>query len=132
MQQLDMHEWPFEAAAFDAVVAFNLIYHAGRAQIVAVLAQIRRVLRPRGLLLVTLKSTLGSECGDGVELAPSTWAPSAGIERGIPHYYVDSSEARRLLADFGLLSLVHKQELPVAADGRRHRAHWVIHARRPA
>ncbi len=132
VQRLDMHQWPFADAVFDAVVAFNVIYHARRAEIEAILAQVRRVLRPRGLLLVTLKSTLDSQCGEGQELAPFTWAPGDGIERGVPHYYVDAAEARRLLADFELLSLVHKQELPVAGDGGRHRAHWVIRARRPA
>ena len=131
LQRLEMHEWPFADAAFDAVVAYNVIYHAERTQIEAILAQIRRVLRPRGLLLVTFKSTLDSQCGEGVELAPFSWAPSAGIEQGVPHYYVDADEARRLLTDFELLSLELKQEFPLHGDDQRHRAHWVIRARRP-
>jgi len=129
---LDMQQWPFADAVFDAVVAFNVIYHAQAAEIEAILAQIRRVLRPQGLLFVTLKSTLDSQCGEGRELAPFTWAPVDGIEEGVPHYYVDAAEARRLLANFELLSMVHKQELPLDEGSQRHRAHWVIRARRPA
>jgi tellurite methyltransferase len=131
LQRLDMHQWPFADAAFDALVAYNVIYHAERAQIEAILAQVRRVLRPRGLLLATFKSTLDSQYGEGVELAPFTWAPSAGIEQGVPHYYVDDDEVRRLLADFELLSLVLKQEFPPDGVESRHRAHWVVRARRP-
>jgi SAM-dependent methyltransferase len=131
LQRLDMTEWPFADDAFDAVVAFNVVYHARRDQIEAILAQIRRVLRPRGLLLVTFKSTLDSECGQGQALAPFTWAPTAGIEAGIAHYYVDADEARRLLENFELVSMVHKQELPLAGDNERHRAHWVIRAIAP-
>ncbi len=45
--------------------------------------------------------------------------------------YVDAAELRRLLADFELLSLVHRQELPVDGNDQRQRAHWVVRARRP-
>jgi len=130
--RLDMLQWPFADAAFDAVVAYNVVYHARRAEIESMLAQIRRILRPRGLLFVTFKSTLDAEYGRGTELAPFTWAPDAGIEQGVAHYYVDEAEAKRLLAEFELLSLVHKQELPVAGGSERHRAHWVVSACRPA
>jgi SAM-dependent methyltransferase len=131
LQRLDMADWPFDDASFDAVVAFNVVYHATCGEIEHVLTQVRRVLAPGGLLLVTLKSTLDAQCGEGRELAPFTWAPTDGIEAGVAHYYADETEARRLLQSFGLISMVHKQELPVAGMSERHRAHWVIRARKP-
>ena len=130
--QIDMRDWPFDDGCFDAVVAYNVVYHAERDEVESVLAEAHRTLRPGGLLFITFKSTLDSQCGEGRELAPLTWAPVSGVERGIAHYYVDEAEAKRLLKDFELLSMVLKQELPIPGGSERHRAHWVIRARRPA
>jgi SAM-dependent methyltransferase len=130
LQQLDMSEWPFDDGQFDAVIAFNVVYHATCSEIESILAQIQRVLRPQGLLFITFKSVLDSQCGQGDKLAAFTWAPTSGVETGIPHYYVDETEAKRLLQNFDLVSVVHKQELPVSVYNERHRAHWVIRARK--
>ena len=130
LHQLDMSEWPFDDGQFDAVVAFNVIYHAACNEIETILAQINRVLRPQGLLFITFKSVLDSQCGQGDKLASFTWAPTSGIEKGIPHYYVDETEVKRLLQDFELVSMIHKQELPGAVKSDRQRAHWVIRARK--
>jgi SAM-dependent methyltransferase len=130
LYQIDMTEWPFSDAQFDAVVAFNVVYHAHRAEVETILHQINRVLSPGGLLFITFKSTLDAQCGQGEQLAPLTWAQTSGIEKGIAHYYVDEAEARRLMQDFDLISMVHKQELPGSGKSERHRAHWVIWARK--
>jgi SAM-dependent methyltransferase len=131
LSRLDMRDWPFEDGSFDAVVAFNVVYHALREEVESILAQVRRTLRPGGLLLITFKSTQDSQYGQGRELADFTWAPESGIEKDVAHYYVDEGEAKRLLREFDLVSLVHKQEFPVSATSERHRAHWVIRATRP-
>ena len=88
----------------------NVVYHAQRDEIEAIRAQIRRVLRPQGLLFITFKSTLDSQNEQGVKLAPFTWAPIPGIEVGVAHYYFDADEVRRLLQDCELISMVYKQE----------------------
>ena len=128
LHQLDMSEWPFDDDQFDAVIAFNVVYHATRSEIETILAQIHRVLRPQGILFITFKSVLDSQCGQGENLAAFTWAPTSGVETGIPHYYVDATEANRLMQDFELASIIHKQELPVSGNSDRLRAHWIIRA----
>jgi len=130
LQQLDMNEWPFDDGQFDAVIAFNVVYHATCSEIETILTQIHRVLRPQGLLFITFKSVLDSQCGQGNKLASLTWAPTSGVEAGIPHYYVDETEAKRLLQNFELVSMTHKQELAITDQNERHRAHWVIRARK--
>ena len=95
LQQLDMNEWPFDDGQFDAMIALNVVYHATCSEIETILAQIHRVLRPQGLLFITFKSVLDSQCGQGDKLASLTWAPTSGVEAGIPHYYVDETEAKR-------------------------------------
>jgi ubiquinone/menaquinone biosynthesis C-methylase UbiE len=124
-----MTEWPFDDGQFDAVIAFNVVYHTTCSEIETILAQANRVLRPQGLLFITFKSVLDSECGQGDQLAAFTWAPTSGIEKGIPHYYVDETEAKRLMQNFELVSMVHKQELAIAENSDRQRAHWVIRAK---
>jgi hypothetical protein len=41
----------------------------------------------------------------------------------------DEIEAKRLLRNFELVSMVHKQELAIAGKSERQRAHWVIQAK---
>jgi len=43
----------------------------------------------------------------------------------------DEAEAKRLLQDFELVSMAHKQELAVAGNSERQRAHWLIRAQKP-
>jgi 2-polyprenyl-3-methyl-5-hydroxy-6-metoxy-1,4-benzoquinol methylase len=130
LHQMDMLDWKFSEHAFDSLIAFNVVYHATRSQVEAVLEAIERSLRPGGLIFITFKSTLDSECGQGRKLAPFTYAPTSGVEEGVPHYYVDEAEAKRLLSRYELVSLVHKQELPVSTKSERLRAHWVVWARK--
>ena len=130
LHQLDMTEWPFDDGQFDTVIAFNVVYHATCSEIETILAQVNRVLRPQGLLFITFKSVLDSQCGQGDQLAAFTWAPTSGVEKGIPHYYVDEAEAKRLLQDFELVSMIHKQELAIAGNSERQRAHWLIRAKK--
>ena len=131
LHELDMSDWPFESASFDAIVAFNVVYHSTADKLEAVLAEIYRTLTPNGLLFVTFKSVQDSDYGQGEKLADFTYAPTSGIETGIAHYYIDEDELRRLMQNFELISLIHKQEFPVSAKSERQRAHWVVWARKP-
>lgn len=125
----DIRRSPLVAATFDAVVAFNVVYHATRPEVEAVIDAVAAILAPGGLLLITFKSTLDDDCGRGRQLAPMTWAPVSGIEAGIAHYYADEAEVRRLMAPFEIVSLVLKQEFPPVPGTDRWRAHWVVVAR---
>lgn len=130
VSRLDMHDMPFDDGTFDAVVAVNVVYHATRDDVEDVLAQISRVLKPGGFLFITFKSTASSDFGQGIELALRTWAPASGIEQGVPHYYTDEAEVRRLLRDFAMLKLIHKLEQDLEANDGKLRAHWVSWARK--
>lgn len=123
--ELDMLTWPFDHGTFDAIIAYNVVYHAMRNEVERVLEQAFRVLTLNGVMLVTFKSSLDSDYGEGNRLDRATYAPVAGVEKGIPHYYVDEEEIRRLLQNFELIKLIHKQELPVLEGEGRKRAHWV-------
>jgi len=42
----------------------------------------------------------------------------------------DEIEEKRLLWNFELVSMVHKQELAITGKSERQRAHWVIQAKK--
>lgn len=50
----DFAELPFAIASFDAAFAFNTLLHVPPEELEAVLVEIRRVLRPGGLLLIVV------------------------------------------------------------------------------
>lgn len=144
LAEADMRYVPFRDAAFDLVVAYNVIYHATRSGVQATLDEIARVLRPGGHLFVTFIATDDAKHaiyaakvrdGEGVELEPNTYRiPNDPDEDGdLPHHFVDEGEARQLLSEFAVLSLEAERHQRVDADGRAiTKVHWHAHCRRPA
>ena len=130
LHHCDMSHWPFADASLDAVIAVNVVYHATRAQLVDLVQQIVRCLVPGGMLYITFKSRADSDYRQGIELAPHTYAPQSGIERGIPHYYVEQKEIAELLDRFECESVEHRLEPPPTDDETRVRAHWCVVARK--
>ncbi|MCZ7601127.1 MAG: class I SAM-dependent methyltransferase [Gammaproteobacteria bacterium] len=70
----DIRRSPLAAASFHAVVAFNVVYHATRAEVQAVLDALAAILAPGGLLLITFKSTTGR----GLRSRPGTRSHDLG------------------------------------------------------
>ncbi len=109
----DMLTLPYEAGTFDCLVAFHAIYHTNRAGLEQVLAEIRRVLRPGGEIFLTFNSLRNPSFSRPTNetLEPNTIRPTEGQEAGIPHYYVDEAEVRRLLAGFELVRFSQVEEI---------------------
>jgi hypothetical protein len=60
-------------------------------------------------------------------LEPHTVLPTEGREAGIPHYYVDEAEARRLLADFEFLHFTQVEDIGMDYSSW----HYYVLARKP-
>jgi len=127
----DMLALPYESGEFDAVLAFHVIYHSDRAGVERVIAEIDRVLRPGGELYVTFNSrnSPSLRCPDNVQIDENTFIKTTGQEAGIPHYYVDDREVRRLLAGFRLIRLTHLEEIAPESDDRSW--HYFVLAEKP-
>jgi SAM-dependent methyltransferase len=144
LEESDMRSLPFPDEAFDLVIAYNVIYHATRADLRNTLGEIRRVLRPSGHLFSTFIATDDVKCqdyrarvaaGNGIELEPRTYRiPNDPDEDGdLPHHFVDEAETRALLARFELESLVAERIECHDTSGRPYlKVHWHAVARRPA
>ncbi len=110
----DLAELPFAAGAFDAVLAYNVVYHGDEQRLGACLKEIARVLSPRGRYAATMLSKRNAEYGKGVEIAPNTFVQDGVEDDKIhPHLYCDAADLVRLHDHFDMLSCVDaEQEAP--------------------
>ena len=112
----EMCDLPFADEYFDAVIAFNSIYHGTGEQVRGTVEQIRRKLRPGGACYVTLAARDNRRYGRGQEVAPDTFL-SAGMfenlmgpgEKGVPHHFSPEDEVRLFFREFQIQSLDHEE-----------------------
>lgn len=95
---------PFDDDFFDAMISIQVIHHARLETIEATIAEVARVLKPNGAILITVPLT-GHEGTNYKEIAPNTFVPLDGIEKGLPHYYFDEVQLRKSFAQFDIHKL---------------------------
>ena len=114
----DMTDLAFDAAAFDAVVAFYSLTHVPRDHFPPLLARIRNWLRPGGILIASM----------GVEDDPGTIEKGwLGVDMYFSHF--SARKNRRLVEDAGLV-IDSAEVLAEPEDRCDARFLWVV-ARRP-
>ena len=116
---------PFPDVSFDYVLSWNVIHHGTLGDLGRRLGEIWRVLRPAGLLQVTVLSTRDANYGIGRAIAPDTFVIDQVERKGHPHCYCDAATLVGLLAGFDLLTL--SQQLQERRPGSHH---WHIIAER--
>jgi SAM-dependent methyltransferase len=117
-QVSDMTYLPWADATFDAAFSIATIHHHRRAGIQQALAEIRRVLKVGGLVLVDLLATARADyaalraqvaAGEIIEVEPNTFVDerpdSPDLDGFLPHHYCDEAAVRDLLRDFEILKL---------------------------
>jgi SAM-dependent methyltransferase len=117
---------PFPDGCFDCVISVHVIFHNTRKKIQNTLDEVKRVLKPGGILLVTFNSTYSSRCGKGIKLEESTWLPDIGIDRGIPHHFSSLRDVVEVMDGFKTTN-IHLQES--IKDGAVS-SHWVVTAQK--
>jgi len=142
-QVSDMQTLPWADGTFDAVVSISTIHHHRRAEIVATLAQVRRVLKPGGLLLLDVPCTDTLDyrllrdraaAGQIAEIEPNTFVDQRPDldeldDDFLPHHYCDEDELRDLLRPFDIIRVW--TALRRDSDGAAVRGKWVASTRRP-
>jgi len=114
----DTHSVPFADASFDAILAFNVIYHGDGDAVLTSIAEVTRLLRPSGRYAATMLSKRNIEYGKGIEIAPGTFVqPEAKDDKIHPHLYCDAAGLIRLHPGLELLSC---QDVSQAATGSYH------------
>lgn len=104
-----MDDLPFETAAFDHVLSWNVIYHGDETVLLDTIVHIRRVLRPGGTFLLTMLSKrrlmIDREKLNGPrELSRNTWVFDEDMsDKRHPHYYCGAVEMLALFQGFEVL-----------------------------
>lgn len=109
------YELPFADSAFDAIVAWNVIYHGDRDLAQRAVDEFRRVLAPTGLYLGTMLSTRNRGYGVGREIRPGTFVVDDATDDKIhPHLYLSAPEVVALHRGFELVELRDVEQAPGA------------------
>lgn len=111
---------PFAEGEFDFLVSYNVIYHGDGEIVRRTLEGFRRVLKPGGMLYLTMLSKRNADYGVGEEIATGTFVvPDASDDKVHPHFYCNAAELVLLLEGFELLKLEDREQRP---------DHWHWHA----
>jgi SAM-dependent methyltransferase len=138
--EADMEELPFKGVQFHGIILWNVIQHADLAKITRVMTNLKGNILPKGLFLLSMKSTKSEEVGRGKRVEENTYVLTEGAETGVPHHYFSRAELERLLAPFQVIHLVESQEDYLAVAYKTfiakdtlpyHNAHWVVMGKKP-
>lgn len=92
---------PYPNDFFDAVVCIRSINHGRIEDIRKTIKEIRRVLKPEGVIFVTTRKKVPKKQRHPFkEIAPYTYIPLEGNEKGIIHYLFTKEALRREFRDF--------------------------------
>lgn len=88
---------PYENNSFDAIVSVQVLQHSSEEKILAAIEEIKRILKPGGIIFVTLcgRYSQGSIRKFLVKtakiIAPNTYVPTQGNEAGLTHFIYNKS-----------------------------------------
>ena len=100
---------PFQDNSLDAVLSIQVIHHAYLQTVQGTAREISRILRPNGLILISVPAWRALEDDDmgepSQEVEPRTYIPSLGSEKGLPHHLFHQDELPALFPDFQVRDL---------------------------
>jgi hypothetical protein len=122
--------------SYGAALSTHGYLHGATDKVRAGFAELRRVLRPRAPVYVTLGSIKDARYGLGLAFDERTFAPGDGDEAGIPHAYFDRDGVIEMLFGFEIVSMEEVDVDEIAGrwahpnDELAGRVHWFVVARR--
>jgi SAM-dependent methyltransferase len=119
----------FPDGFFDFVLSWNVVYHATRPSMMAVLDEIRRVTRDSGLAYLTFNSTKNSHYGKGVEVESDTFDDPKRDHEHHLHHYSDLRDVRDLLSAWRIEAINHQEER-LTGTVWPGSWHWMVLARK--
>lgn len=92
---------PFEKDSFGCVYSYNSIFHMKKQDIEKGIAEMKRVLKPNGLMFVNFLSTDDFRCGEGPCLGPNEYEQMD--DEPVIHSYFEHNEADEYFSDMKIL-----------------------------
>ena len=125
----DMEALPFADDAFDAIFAMHSAGHADTEGMKKVMSEIHRVLKPDGVVFMTLcsKETWTYAESGLPKVDDNTVLKTDGPEQGVPHFFVDRDDITKLFGDFELVKVRHIDDC-YDGDKWKNQKHYFIEA----
>lgn len=105
-----MTKLPYPDNNFDLVIAYNVIYHAFKHDVIKTITEISRVLKPGGYFFGTIltKDPNIPFYGDGI-IDDQTIIKLEEPEKGIPHFFFRIEDVFEFFKDFEFKDLYYKE-----------------------
>lgn len=122
---------------FAGAVSTHGFLHGTAADVAERLDALAAHLEPDAIFAATFCSTADARFGKGTAIDPSTYAPSEGDERGVPHAFFTQSQLCALLEPEYEIESIEERAVDEIAGKWAHReaplagaVHWFVLARR--
>lgn len=106
-------KFPFKNDFFDAIISTQVIHHNFQPKVRFCISEIERVLKPQGVLFVTVASSYSGPKYMGTKkfkhVKPRTYIPLDGAEKGLPHYIYTKTELKKDFKNFKVID-IHKDK----------------------
>lgn len=95
--------------SFDAVLSVQVLQHGTEKQILEIIKEIKRILKPGGLIFITLCGRLSNGkvrlflVKTAKQIAPNTYKPTQGNEKGLTHFIYNKQRIAKHFKDFDML-----------------------------
>ncbi len=98
------HEFPYKDGFFDAVISIQVIHHNLLKDIIFTVDEIKRTLKPEGLIFLTFPLLQGFyvKKQNMQKVEKRTYIPLTGQEKGLPHHFFTVAEVKRVFSAFNL------------------------------
>lgn len=99
--------FPYKDGFFDAVISVQVIHHAKIKQIEKCIKEMGRVLKPKGLVFVTVTKCKYHKSLDTKMkiIEPNTYIMLDGFEKGIPHHIFNKTRLRKYFNKFKIIDI---------------------------
>lgn len=106
-------KFPYDNGYFDAIVSTQALHHSVTAEVKQVIAEIERVLKPKGYIFITVARKYTDEeinapsckMPKSKEIEKNVFVPLEGQEKGLPHFLFTEESVKELFGNFDLQKL---------------------------
>jgi len=109
--QARFQQLPFPKSCFDALVSVQTLNHGYEADVLAGISEIERVLKPQGIIFVTLAGRIAngevrySLVKTAKRVEERVYLPQTGQEIGVPHFIYNLATIKKHFQSFVLLKI---------------------------
>lgn len=122
IEQGDMRQLEFKDETFSFVYSYNSVFHMKKADVEKSIYELKRVLRPEGLLFVNFLTTNDFRCGSGPRVGDNEYEQMDDVP--VIHSYYRIDEADRYFAGLSVL-LKEDRTLDRIFEGQKIRQGFV-------